>query len=104
MNDEKRFSASTPTAHESANSTPPEKQIPFLPLTPPATNEWQSPFNPQSPASAALELIEQLHCNQSTGQPRKLKVIPWEYKKVLARLEELPDLKSFWDNKLRYAV
>jgi hypothetical protein len=31
-----------------------------------------------------------------------LKVISLEYKDLLARLEELPGLKSFVDDKLRY--
>jgi len=58
MNDEKIFSASTPTVPESVDGTPPERQI-ILPLTPPATDEWQSTSNPQSPVSVVLDLIKQ---------------------------------------------
>jgi hypothetical protein len=44
MNDEKRFSALTPTV-PAADGTPLERQI-LLPLKPPATNEWQSTSDP----------------------------------------------------------
>ncbi|KFY95472.1 hypothetical protein V500_02766 [Pseudogymnoascus sp. VKM F-4518 (FW-2643)] len=44
----KRFSALTPTVPPSVDGTPPERQI--LPLTPPATSEWQQlTSDPQSP-------------------------------------------------------
>jgi hypothetical protein len=102
MNDEKRFSASTPTVSAPADGTP-ERQV-VLPLTPPATHEWQSTSNPQSPVSAALDLIKQRQRHKVTGQSRQLKVTSLEYKKLLARLEELPGLKSFVDDKLRYAI
>jgi hypothetical protein len=58
MNDEKIFSASTPTIPESTDGTPPERQI-RLPLTPPATDELPSTPNPQSLVSAVLDLIKQ---------------------------------------------
>jgi hypothetical protein len=103
MNDEKRFPASTPTVPESANGTPPERQI-LLPLTPPATDEWPSTSNPQSPVSAVLDLIEQRQRHKLTGQSRRLKVNPSEYKKLRARLEELPKLKSFVNDKLGYVT
>lgn len=97
MNDEKRFSASTPTVPAPVDGTPPEWQI-RLPLTPPATDEWQSTSNPQSPVSAVLAFIKQRQCQ---GSSRQLKVTSLEYKDLLARLEELPGLKSFVDGKLR---
>jgi hypothetical protein len=86
MNDEKRFSASTPIVPKSADGTPPDRQIP-LPLTPPANNDLQSTSNPQSPVSAVLDLIKQRQCHKSTSQSRQLKVKPLEYKILLARLE-----------------
>ncbi|TVY43760.1 hypothetical protein LSUB1_G001256 [Lachnellula subtilissima] len=98
MNDEKRFSASTPTVPELADGTPPERQIPF-PLTPPATDEWLSTSNPQSLVphqslvSAALDLIKQRKRYIST-ELRHLR-------NLLTRLEELSELQSFVDNKLR---
>ena len=103
MNDEKRFSDSTPTVPESADGTPPDRQI-LLPLTPPATNELPSTSNPQSPVSAVLDLIEQRKCHRSTDQPRQLTVKPSEYKSFLTRLEELPELNSFVNDKLRYVT
>ena len=103
MNKEKRFSASTPIVPKSADGTPPDRQIP-LPLTPPATDDLQSTSLPQSPVSAVLDLIKQHQCHQSTVQSRRLKVKPLEYEILLARLEELPELKGFVDDKLRYAT
>ena len=103
MNDEKRFSASTPTVAEFANGTPPDRQI-LLPLTPPATDKLQLTSSPQSIVSAVLNLIKQRQRHKATGQSRQLKVNPLEYKILLGRLEELPELKSFVNNKLRYAT
>ncbi|KAF4629030.1 hypothetical protein G7Y89_g9119 [Cudoniella acicularis] len=99
MNDKKRFSASTPTVSAPADGTPPERQI-ILPLTPPATDECQSTSNPQSPVCTVLDLINRQR-HKLTGQSRQLKVTPLEYKNILARLEGLPGLKSFVDDKLR---
>jgi len=98
MNDEKRFSDSTPTAD---GSIPEERQI--LPLTPPGTDEWSSTSIPQSPVSAALDLIKQRQRYNSTGQSRQ-KLNLSEYKDFLERLEVLPELKGFVDNKLRYVT
>ena len=95
--------AATPTVPESAHGTPPERQIP-LPLTPPATDEWHSTSVPQSPVSAALNLIRQRQCHESTGQSRQLKLKPLEYRNLLTRLEEHPKLKGFVNDKLRYAT
>jgi hypothetical protein len=94
MNDEKRFSASTPTVPASSDGTPLERQI-LLPLTPLATDEWQSTSNPQSRVSVVLDLIKQHQRHKLTGQSRQLKVKSLEYKNLLARLEELPELKRF---------
>jgi hypothetical protein len=103
MNDEKRFSASTPTVPESADGTPPERQI-RLPLTPPATDELPSTPNPQSPVSAVLDLIKQRRRYICTDQSRELKVRPSEYRNLLVRLEQLPELQKFVNDKLRYAT
>jgi hypothetical protein len=103
MNDEKRFSASTPTVPAPAEGTPPERQF-ILALTPPTTDEWQSTSNPQSPVSAVLDLIKQRQRHKLAGQSRQLKVTSLEYKNLLARLEELPGFKSFVDDKLRYVT
>jgi len=67
MNNEKRFSASTPTVPASADGTLPERQI-LLPLTPLTTDEMAA--NPQSPVSAALVLIKQRQRHKLTGQSR----------------------------------
>jgi hypothetical protein len=56
MNDEKRFSASTPTVPAPADGTPSERQI-ILPLTPPVTDESQATSNPESLVSAVLGLM-----------------------------------------------
>ncbi|KAF4609608.1 hypothetical protein G7Y89_g15847 [Cudoniella acicularis] len=96
----RRDSQSTPTVPAPADGTPPERQI-VLPLTPPATDEWQSTSNTQSPVSAVLDLIKQRQRHKLAGQSRQLKVTSLEYKDLLARLEELPGLKSFVDDKLR---
>jgi hypothetical protein len=80
-----------------------ERQI-ILPLTPPATDEWQSTSNPQSPVSTVLDLTKQRQHHKLTGQSRQLKVTSLEYTNLLARLEELPGLKSFVDDKLRYVT
>jgi hypothetical protein len=63
-----------------------------------------TPFNPQSPVSAVLDLIRQHQRYKLAGQSRRLKLTSLEYKDLLARLEELPGLKSFMDDKLRYAA
>ncbi|CZT08279.1 uncharacterized protein RCO7_11545 [Rhynchosporium graminicola] len=99
MSDE-RFSASTPTVPESADGTPPERQI-RLPLTPSATDELPSTLNPKSPVSAVLHLIKQRQHYNSTDQSRQLKVKPSDYKSLLARLQQLPELQSFVNDKLR---
>ncbi|KFY41818.1 hypothetical protein V494_02770 [Pseudogymnoascus sp. VKM F-4513 (FW-928)] len=100
MNDVKRFSDLTPAVPPSVDGTPPDRQI--LPLTPPATDEWQqSTSDPQSPVSAVLDLIRQRQLHNSTGQSKQLKVKPSEYNNLLARLEELPDLGRFASDKLR---
>lgn len=57
-----------------------------------------------SPVSAVLDLIEQRQRHKLTGQSRQLKVKSLEYKNLLARLEELPELKSFVNDKLRYVT
>jgi hypothetical protein len=103
MNDEKKFSASTPIVPKSAGGTPPDRQIPLL-LTPPATDDLQSTSIPQSPVSAVLDLIKQHQCHKPTAQSRRLQVKPLDYEILLARLEELPELKAFVDDKLRYAT
>ncbi|KAI9735395.1 MAG: hypothetical protein M1818_006401 [Claussenomyces sp. TS43310] len=96
MNDERKFSAPTQSAH----GTPPERQF-LLPLTPPATDEWPSTTSPQSPVSAVLDLIKQRQLHKVTGQSRQLKLQSLEYRNLLARLEEHPELRGFIDDKLR---
>ncbi|KAH8679716.1 hypothetical protein BGZ60DRAFT_235953 [Tricladium varicosporioides] len=99
MNNEK-FSVSTPAVPESADGTLPERQI-RLPLTPPATDELPSTLNPQSPVSAVLDLIKQRQRYNLTDQSQRFKVRPSEYKSLLARLEQLPELQKFVNDKLR---
>ncbi|CZS94004.1 uncharacterized protein RAG0_04039 [Rhynchosporium agropyri] len=82
-----------------ADGTPPERQILF-PLTPLATAEWLSASNLLSLVSAALDLIEQRKRYKLT-KSRKLMVRPAYYAILLSELEELPELKSFVDDKLR---
>lgn len=103
MNDEKRFSASTLIVRESADGTPPEKEIRLF-LTPLATNEFPSTLHPQSSVSAVLELIKQRRRYILTDKSRELKVRPSEYKSFLVRLEQLFELQKFVDNKLRYVM
>ncbi|KFZ24289.1 hypothetical protein V502_01229 [Pseudogymnoascus sp. VKM F-4520 (FW-2644)] len=101
MNDVKRYSALTPTVPPSADGTPPDRQIPF-PLTPPATSEsQQSTSDSQSRVSVVLDFIRQRQRYNLTGQSIQLKVKQLEYNNLLARLEELPDLKRFANDKLR---
>jgi hypothetical protein len=71
-------------------------------LTPPATDKWHSTSNPESPVSEALDFIKYRQRHNSADDSRRLKVQPLEYKNLLARLEELPELKEFVNNKLRY--
>merc|ERR1711939_382911 len=99
MSDE-RFSSSTPTVLDSADGTPPERQT-RLPLTPPATDESPSTLNPKSPVSMVLHLIRQRQHYISADQSRQVKVKPSEYKSLLARLQQLPELQSFVNDKLR---
>ena len=98
-----RFSVSTPAVPKSTDGTPPERQI-RLPLTPPATDELPSTPNPQSPVSTVLDLIEQRRRYIVTDKSRKLKVRPSEYQNLLVRLEQLPKLQGFVNDKLRYAT
>jgi hypothetical protein len=58
-------------------------------LTPPATDEWQSTSNPQSPVSAVLDLIKQRQRHNLTGPSRQLKVKSLECRNLLARLGAL---------------
>lgn len=102
MNDE-IFSVSIPTIPKSADGTPPERQI-RLPLTPPSTDELPTTPNPQSPVSAALDLIKQRRRYNITDKSRELKLKPSEYQNLLVKLEQLPELQRFVDDKLRYAI
>mgnify|MGYP001561441067 CR=1 FL=1 len=102
MNDVKRFSALTPTVPPFVDGTPPERQIP---LTPPATDErQQSTSDLQSPVSKVLGFIRQRQLYNLTGESRQWKVTPLEHSNLWVRLEELPDLKRFASDKLRYVT
>jgi hypothetical protein len=68
MNDEQSLSASTSTVPESADDTPPERQI-LLILTPLANDVWSSTFSLQSLASSLLDLIKQRQSYNLTDQP-----------------------------------
>ncbi|CZT52671.1 uncharacterized protein RSE6_14025 [Rhynchosporium secalis] len=82
-----------------ADGTPPERQILFR-LTPLATAESLSASNLLFPVSAALDLIKQRQRYKSSDS-RKLIVKPTHYTRLLTELEELPELKSFVDDKIR---
>merc|ERR1711939_1131340 len=97
---DERFSISMPTVLDSANGTPPERQT-RLPLTPPATDESPSTLNPKSPVSMVLHLMKQRQHYISADQSRQLKVKPSEYNSLLARLQQLPELQIFVNDKLR---
>ena len=102
MSDE-RFSISTPIVLDPADGTPPERQT-RLPLTPPATDESPSTLNPKSPVSMVLHLMKQRQHYISADQSRQLKVKLSEYNSLLARLQQLPELQIFVNDKLRYAT
>jgi len=73
-------------------------------LTPPATDESPSTLNPKSPVSMVLHLIRQRQHYISADQSRQVKVKPSEYKSLLARLQQLPELRSFVNDKLRHVT
>ena len=51
-----------------------------------------------------LHLIKQRQHYILADQSRQLKVKPSEYKSLLARLQQLPELQIFVNDKLRYAT
>ena len=51
-----------------------------------------------------LHLIKLRQHNISADQSRQVKVKPSEYKSLLARLQQLPELQIFVNDKLRYAT
>ncbi|KAG4426843.1 hypothetical protein IFR04_000274 [Cadophora malorum] len=82
---DERFSISTPTVLDSAN----------------ATDESPSTLNPKSPVSMVLHLMKQRQHYISADQSRQLKVKLSEYNSLLARLQQLPELQIFVNDKLR---
>jgi len=51
-----------------------------------------------------LHLMKQRQHYISADQSRQLKVKPSEYKSLLARLQQLPELQSFVNDKLRHVT
>jgi len=51
-----------------------------------------------------LHLMKQRQHYISADQSRQLKVKPSEYNSLLARLQQLPELQIFVNDKLRYAT